>query len=82
MLENFNMKNAKPVSTPLIGHFAMSKSSCSSTEEGKKEMEAIPYSSVVGILMYTMACKRPDIAHAVVLQADSLLIQQVFIKKW
>ena len=25
MLERFNMKNSKPVSTPLVGHFKLSK---------------------------------------------------------
>ena len=35
MLEMFNMKNSKPVSTPLAGHFKLSKRLCPST--GKKK---------------------------------------------
>ena len=65
ILERFNMKEAKPVTTPLGGHYKLSKSSCPSTEEENKKMVAIPYSSAVGSLMYAMVCTRPDIAHAV-----------------
>ena len=65
ILERFNMKEAKPVTTPLGGHCKLSKSSCPSTEEENKKMVAIPYSSAVGSLMYAMVCTRPDIAHAV-----------------
>ena len=38
MLERFNMKNSKPVSTPLAGHFKFSKRLCPSTEKEKGEM--------------------------------------------
>ena len=65
ILERFNMKEAKPVTTPLGGHYKLSKSLCPSTEEENKKMVAIPYSSAVGSLMYAMVCTRPDIAHAV-----------------
>nr|KYP66486.1 Retrovirus-related Pol polyprotein from transposon TNT 1-94 [Cajanus cajan] len=62
VLERFNMKNAKPVITPLVGHFKLSKKSCPTIRE---KMSTIPYSSAVGSLMYAMVCTRPDIAHAV-----------------
>ena len=52
MLEMFNMKNSKPISTPLAGHFKLSKRICPSTEKEKGEMLVISYSSVVGSLMY------------------------------
>ena len=52
MLERFNMKNSKPVSTPLAGHFKLNKRLCPYTEKEKGEMSVIPYSSVVGNLMY------------------------------
>ena len=65
VLERFNMRDAKPVSTPLASHFKLSKSLCPSTQKGREEMAAVPYSSAVGSLMYTMVCTRPDIAHAV-----------------
>ena len=65
ILEIFNMKEAKQVNTPLGGHFKLSKRSCPSTEEENKKMVAIPYSSAVGSLMYSMVCTRLDIAHVV-----------------
>ena len=65
MLERFNMKNLKPVSTPLAGHFKLSKRLCPSTEKEKGKMSVIPYSLVVGSLMYAMVCTRPNISHAV-----------------
>ncbi|CAL5439703.1 unnamed protein product [Camellia sinensis] len=65
VIEKFNMKDAKPVSTPLANHFKLSKNSCPSSTKERQEMEAIPYSSAVGSLMYAMVSTRPDIAHAV-----------------
>ena len=65
MLEKFNMKNSKPVSTPLAGHFKLSKRLCPSTEKEKGEMSVIPYSLAVGSLMYAMVCTHSNISHAV-----------------
>ena len=59
------MKGAKPVSIPLASHFKLSKKDCPSTKEEQEQMSVIPYSSVVGSLMYAMVCTRLDIAHAV-----------------
>ena len=59
------MHNAKPVSTPLAIHFRLSKEMCPKTQEEIKYMSKVPYSSVVGSLMYSMVWTRPDIAHAV-----------------
>jgi hypothetical protein len=59
------MKHAKLVSTPLGGHFKLSKISCPSSNKEKENMASIPYSFVVGSLMYAMVCTRLDIAHAV-----------------
>ena len=62
ILEKFNMKNSKPVSTPLAGHFKLSKRLCPSTEKEKGKMLVIPYLSVVGSLMYAMVCTHPNIS--------------------
>ena len=65
VLERFNMKDAKSVSTPLANHFKLSRSLCPTTTDEKEKMASILYSSAVGSLMYCMVCTRPDIAHAV-----------------
>ena len=65
ILERFNMKHTKPVSTPFGAHFKLRKKSCSSSKKEKKDIVSTIYSLVVGSLMYTMVCTRPDIAHAV-----------------
>ena len=65
MLERFNMKSSKPVSTPLVGHLKLSKRLYPSTEKEKGEISIIPYSLTVGSLMYAMVCTRPDIYQAI-----------------
>jgi hypothetical protein len=64
VLERFRMQNAKPVSTPLANHFKLTKEMCPKTKEEIEYMSRVPYSSIVGSLMYAMVCTRPDIAHA------------------
>ena len=59
------MKNSKIVSTPLAGHFKLSKRLYPSMEKEKGEMSVIPYSLAVGSLMYTMVCTCLNISHAV-----------------
>ena len=65
VLERFNIKNAKPVSIPLASHMKLSKKMCPIAREIKENISKVPYSSVVGSLMYAMVCTRPNIAHAV-----------------
>ena len=60
------MQNEKPISTPLASHFKQSKEMCPEKQEEIDYMSKIPYSSVVGSLMYAMVCARPYIAHVVV----------------
>lgn len=59
------MKYSNPVSTPLAGHFMLSKKSCPSIEEEKVEMLIIPYSLIVGSLVYVMMCTCSNISYAV-----------------
>jgi hypothetical protein len=65
VLERFRMQNGKPISTPLANHLKLTKEMCPKTQEEIEYMSRVPYSSIVGILMYAMVCTRPDIAHGV-----------------
>ncbi|KAE8726093.1 hypothetical protein F3Y22_tig00007792pilonHSYRG00021 [Hibiscus syriacus] len=64
-LERFAMSSAKPVSTPLANHFKLSSEQCLKTDKKAEDMKKVPYSNVVGYLMYAMVCTRPDLAHVV-----------------
>ncbi|CAI7931021.1 unnamed protein product [Closterium sp. NIES-54] len=58
VLENFEMAQAKPVSTPLpFGHQLAPPTSPSSFSH--------PYAELVGLLMYAMMCTRPDLAYPI-----------------
>ena len=59
------MNNVKTVSTPLGQHFRLSITQAPETHEEKMFMEMIPYASMVGSVMYTMVCPRPDLTYAV-----------------
>ena len=48
------MQNAKPVTTPLA-----------ESDEEVDYMSRVPYSSVMGSLMYAMVCSRPNLAYAI-----------------
>lgn len=65
VLEWFNMKGAKLVSSPIGSQFKLTKKSCPFSKEKKMKMDVILYSSAVGSLMYAMVCTRLDIAHVV-----------------
>ena len=59
------MSKAKAVCSPLAGYLKLSSKQCPKSEKDMKEMSKVPYTYVVGSLMYAMVCTRPDIAHVV-----------------
>ena len=65
VLECFNMKNVKFVSTPLAGYMKLNKNMCPISREEKDNMSKVPYSFVVKSLFYAMACTTPNIIHAI-----------------
>ncbi|KAM6600577.1 hypothetical protein CsatA_020186 [Cannabis sativa] len=65
VLSNFGFSDAKPVSTPIAQHFKLSSNLSPLNEQEAKEMENIPYTNLVGSIMYIMVCTRPDLSHAV-----------------
>lgn len=64
VLSKFKMLNAKAVGVPFAPHFKLSSVQSPKSEEERKEMSHIPYSSAVGSLMYSMVCTWPDLAHS------------------
>lgn len=65
VLQCFSMDKAKATGIPLASHFKLSHKLCPSTDEEKLSVKNIPYSLVVGSLMYVMIYTRPYIAHVV-----------------
>nr|GEV48213.1 putative polyprotein [Tanacetum cinerariifolium] len=65
VLQAFFVDQSKPASTPLAAHFNLDQSTIPGTDKEVKCMKTVPYSSVVGSLMYAMVCTRPDLAHTV-----------------
>ena len=65
VLSRFEINNAKIVSTPLGQHFRLSITQALETHKEKRFMEKIPYASMVGSVIYTMECSRPDLSYAV-----------------
>ncbi|MCO5555992.1 hypothetical protein L7F22_009536 [Adiantum nelumboides] len=59
------MEGGKALSAPLPSYVKLNLSDCPKSDEKKVEMTKVPYSSVIGSLMYAMICTRPDIAYAV-----------------
>jgi hypothetical protein len=64
VLHRFNMSDAKKVTTPIAPHFKLSSTQCPVTDEDIEYMSRVPYSSVVGSLMYAMVCSHPDLSYA------------------
>ena len=59
------MHNCKPVSTLLALHFKLSALLYPQSDDEIEYMARVPYSSIVGSLMYAMVCTRPDLSHDV-----------------
>jgi hypothetical protein len=65
LLERAKMADCHPVSTPMDPGTRLTDMMCAKTDEEKRDMEKIPYASIVGSLLYLSTGTRPDIAYAV-----------------
>ena len=65
VVKRFQMENSKQVSVPLAQHFKLCLDQVPKTDSQRSEMQQIPYSNIVGSIMYSMICTRPDLAHAI-----------------
>ena len=59
------MESCKPGVAPIFKGDRLNKDKCPKNDVEKTAIKDIPYSSIVGILMYSAVCTRPDIAYAV-----------------
>ena len=62
ILKRFNMHNCRSSKVPIVKGDKFSKAQCPQNDDEREEMRTIPYSSMVGSLMYDQVCTRPDIA--------------------
>ena len=65
ILNRFNMHNCSSTRAPIVKGDKFLKAQCPQNDDEIEEMRIIPYSSLVGSLMYTHVCTRPDIAFVV-----------------
>lgn len=65
VLKKFGMNNCKPVTLPLANHFVLSKDQAICNEYKVEYMSRIPYSNVIGSIMYLMVCTRLNLAFLV-----------------
>ena len=47
--------------TPIVKGDKVSKGQCPHNDIERDQMKAVPYSSIMGSLMYAQVCTRPDI---------------------
>ena len=65
VLERFNLKGAKSVTTPLAQHFKLSKEQEPKSDEDIAYMQKVSYASVVGSIKYSMVCCKPDMSYSI-----------------
>ena len=61
----FNMQLCSSGKTPIVKGDKFSKGQCPQNDIERDQMKAVPYSSIVGNLMYAQVCTRLDIAFVV-----------------
>ncbi|RVW67081.1 Retrovirus-related Pol polyprotein from transposon TNT 1-94 [Vitis vinifera] len=71
ILKKFNMHNCSSTRAPIVKADKFSKAQCPQNNDEREEMRVIPYSSLVGSLMYAQVCTCPDIAFVVGMLGDS-----------
>ncbi|KAI5116791.1 hypothetical protein M0805_000222 [Coniferiporia weirii] len=65
VLEQYNMSDCVPVTTPMDMNAQLLKGQSLKTQADINAMKVYPYSQLVGSLMYLAICTWPDIAYAV-----------------
>jgi hypothetical protein len=62
VLKKFNMHKCNPTSAPIVKGIKFGKFQCPRNQYEINEMKVVPYTSVVGSLMYAQVCTHPDLA--------------------
>ena len=75
VIERFKMEKCFASVVPIQKGDKFSLMQCSNNELERKEMERIPYASIVGSLMYAQTCTRLDISFAVGMLGGIKVIQ-------
>ena len=65
ILKMFNMQSCSSIKIPIVKDDKFSKGQCPQNNIERDQMKAIPYSSIVGSLMYAQVCTHPNIAFVV-----------------
>ena len=61
ILKMFNMKSCSSSKAPIVNIHRFSKGQCPQNDIERDQMKAVPYSSVMGSLMYAKVCTRLNI---------------------
>ena len=64
-MKKFNIQLFSSGKAPIVKRDRFSKGQCPHNDTERDQIKAVPYSSVVGILMYTQVFTCPDIAFVV-----------------
>lgn len=63
------MGDSRPVNMPIAAHFKFTAAYFPKSKDEISEMSRVPYSEIVGSIMYLMLCTRPDLAHSISLMS-------------
>ena len=77
MVRKFRLTNASPVSTPMELGVQFSIDQCASTLNQMSRMHGVPYSEVIGSVLWPVVISQPDAAYAV-----GVLIQNLGPAHW
>ena len=64
-MKKFNIQLFSSSKAPIVKGDRFSKGQCPHNDIERDQIKAVPYSSIVGNLMYTKVCTRPNIAFVV-----------------
>ena len=65
IVERFNMRDCKPMDTPVVKGHHLSTNMCPKEESEVQRMKRVSYLSVIESLMYTVLCARLDICFVI-----------------